>query len=146
MIHSTIALLWHVAICVTTDVYWTIISSGCWSITAVKHVPTHPSNTHHLVVPILAPTLWVSVHIFILRACHSLIPAAGNIECTLGTDYDDILFADFDILARMPTPASAPAPTSAPDGGSNLIEEERDEDDARTFFPESWIWAIQKTE
>ena len=49
--------------------------------------------------------------------------------------------AGFGILALMP------APTSAPDGGSNLIEEERgDEDDARTFFPESWIWAIQKTE
>ena len=47
----------------------------------------------------------------------------------------------------MAVPESAPAPTSAPDGGSNLIEEERgDEDDARTFFPESWIWAIQKTE
>ena len=62
-------------------------------------------------------------------------------ECTLGTDYGDMPRAGFGILALMP------APTSAPDGGSNLIEEERgDEDDARTFFPESWIWAIQKTE
>ena len=84
---------------------------------------------------------------FILRACHSLIPAAGNIECTLGTDYDDVPRAGFGILVHMAVPESAPAPTSAPDGGSNLIEEERgDEDDARTFFPESWIWAIQKTE
>ena len=75
-----------------------------------------------------------------------LIPAAGNIECTLGTDYD-MPRAGFEILTFMAAPISAPAPTSAPDGGSNLIEEERgDEDDARTFFPESWIWAIQKTE
>ena len=55
--------------------------------------------------------------------------------------------AGFGILVHMAVPESAPAPTSAPDGGINLIEEERgDEDDARTFFPESWIWAIQKTE
>jgi len=41
-------------------------------------------------------------------------------------------------------PRVAPAPTSAPDGGNNLVDVE--EESARTFFPESWIWAIQKTE
>ena len=70
---------------------------------------------------------------------HSLIPAPSNIECTLGTDYDD---APRPLILN-----DMPAPTSAPDGGSNLIEEERgDEDHARSFFPESWIWNIQKTE
>ena len=41
-------------------------------------------------------------------------------------------------------PGVAPPPTSAPDGGNNLVDVE--EESARTFFPESWIWAIQKTE
>ena len=41
-------------------------------------------------------------------------------------------------------PRVVPAPTSAPDGGNNLVDGE--EESARTFFPESWIWAIQKTE
>ena len=44
-------------------------------------------------------------------------------------------------VVRPEAPAPAPAPTSAPDE-----EEDGDEQDARTFFPESWIWAIQKTE
>lgn len=41
-------------------------------------------------------------------------------------------------------PAVVPPPTSAPDGGNNVVNGE--EESARTFFPESWIWAVQKAE
>ena len=66
-----------------------------------------------------------------------LIPA--NIVCTVGAD----LFLR-DAVPAIPVPEAAslaPAPTSAPDE-----EEGGDEAGARTFFPESWIWSIQKTE
>ena len=43
-------------------------------------------------------------------------------------------------------PRVAPPPTSAPDGGNSLVGGGGDGEGARTFFPESWIWAIQKTE
>ena len=66
---------------------------------------------------------------------------ASYIVYTLGTDFR-LPGVEAGILPRGP----APAPTSAPDGGNNLVGGEGDGEGARTFFPESWIWAIQKTE
>ena len=60
-----------------------------------------------------------------------------NIVCTLGTEF---------LLPDRARPAPGPAPTSAPDERNNLVDGEGDGEGARTFFPESWIWAIQKTE
>ena len=66
---------------------------------------------------------------------------ASYIVYTLGTD-----FRLPDVEVGILPGAPAPAPTSAPDGGNNLVDGGGDGEGARTFFPESWIWAIQKTE